>query len=211
MPIQSLGDWFRKASGAAKLTADEVRKLPLGEGSMSAASVPEKNIVDRWERLRVRHSHKHPPVKNVNDAVEQISTFGERASDAFASTMGSWKFIIIQSFILMIWIALNLTAYIMHWDPYPFILLNLALSLEAAYAAPIIMMSQNRQADKDRLAAEEDYHVNTKAEEELKEVMHHLEQQDELMLDILRRLEDQHQVVLGRLGAGSATDGTPAT
>jgi len=167
---------------------------------MSAASVTAKNVIDRWEKLRVRHSHQHPPVKNINEAAEQSMTFGERASDAFAATMGSWKFIIIQSIILMIWVILNLTAYIEHWDPYPFILLNLALSLEAAYAAPIIMMSQNRQAEKDRLAAEEDYHVNTKAEEELKAVMHHLEEQDEMMLDILRRLEDQHQVVLSRLG-----------
>lgn len=166
---------------------------------MTATSI-EKNVIDRWERLRVRHSHKHAPVKNVNEAAEQSMTFGERASDAFAATMGSWTFIIAQSILLVFWIILNVTAWILHWDPYPFILLNLALSLEAAYAAPIIMMSQNRQADKDRLAAEEDYRINTKAEEELKEVMHHLEQQDEIMLDILRRLEDQHQVVLGKLG-----------
>jgi uncharacterized membrane protein len=101
--------------------------------------------------------------------------------------------------MLVIWIILNVTAYIMHWDPYPFILLNLALSLEAAYAAPIIMMSQNRQADKDRLAAEEDYRVNTTAEEELKSVMKHLEEQDEMMIDILGRLEDQHKALLDRL------------
>ena len=170
---------------------------------MSVASM-EKNVIERWERLRVRHAHKHAPVQNVNEAAEQSMTFGERASDAFASTMGSWPFIIIQSIVLGFWVILNVTAYIMHWDPYPFILLNLALSLEAAYAAPIIMMSQNRQAEKDRLAAEEDYHVNTKAEEELKAVMHHLEQQDELMLDILRRLEDQHDVLLHRIDRGNA-------
>ena len=171
---------------------------------MSAGSVAGKNIVDQWERSRVRHSHRHPPPKNVNQAAEESMTFGERASDAFAATMGSWRFIIIQTIILAFWVALNITAWIEHWDPYPFILLNLALSLEAAYAAPIIMMSQNRQSDKDRLAAEEDYRVNMKAEEELKEVMHHLEQQDELMLDILRRLEDQHEVLLTRLGDGLA-------
>ena len=176
---------------------------------MSAAGVPEKNVIDRWERMRLRHSHKHPPVRNINEAAAQSMTFGERASDVFAATMGSWKFIIIQSGILAIWVILNITAYIEHWDPYPFILLNLALSLEAAYAAPIIMMSQNRQAEKDRLAAEEDYHVNTKAEEELKAVMLHLEQQDELMLDILRRLEDQHHVVLSRLDGGNIAS-TPA-
>jgi len=168
-----------------------------------------KNVIDRWERHRVRHAHKHGPVTNVNEAVDRSMTFGERASDAFAAVMGSWTFIIVQSIILGFWVALNVTAWILHWDPYPFILLNLALSLEAAYAAPIIMMSQNRQADKDRLAAEEDYRINTKAEEELKDVMHHLEQQDELMLDILRRLEDQHQIVLGRLGAENPAT-TPA-
>jgi len=166
---------------------------------MSAASIAEKNVVDKWERQRVRHSHQHPPITNVNDAHEKLQTFGERASDVFAEVMGSWKFIIFQSLLLGVWVVLNVTAYIEHWDPYPFILLNLALSLEAAYAAPIIMMSQNRQADKDRLAAEEDYKVNTKAEEELKSVMKHLEQQDELMLDILRRLEDQHRRVLEKL------------
>jgi uncharacterized membrane protein len=170
---------------------------------MSAASITEKNVIDKWERERLRHSHKHPPIVNVNETHEKMQTFGERASDAFAEVMGSWKFIILQSVILGVWVLLNVAAYIEHWDPYPFILLNLALSLEAAYSAPIIMMSQNRQADKDRLAAEEDYKVNTKAEEELKSVMKHLEQQDELMLDILRRLEDQHRRVLEKLDHGA--------
>ena len=110
--------------------------------------------------------------------------------------MGSWAFIIIQSIILAFWITLNIVAYINHWDPYPFILLNLALSFQAAYAAPIIMMSQNRQAAKDRLMAEQDYEVNLKAEDELKSIMSHLEQQDEVMLDILRRMEGQHQVIM---------------
>ena len=162
---------------------------------MSAANT----ITDKWQRRRLRHTHQHDPVSNVNVIAEKSMTFGERASDAFASTMGSWKFIIIQSIILIFWVSLNVTAIIMHWDPYPFILLNLALSLEAAYAAPIIMMSQNRQADKDRLAAEEDYRINTKAEEELKAVMKHLEEQDEMMIDILSRLEDQHKTLLDRL------------
>ena len=100
-------------------------------------------------------------------------------------------------------------AYINHWDPYPFILLNLALSFQAAYAAPIIMMSQNRQAAKDRLMAEQDYEINLKAEEELKSIMNHLEQQDEVMLDILRRMEGQHQVIMTKLGT-TAPDSSAA-
>ena len=170
---------------------------------MSVAGTTEKSVIERWERVRVRHAHKHAPVQNVNQTLQQSMTFGERASDTIAAVMGSWIFIIVQSILLAVWVALNITAYIEHWDPYPFILLNLALGLEAAYTAPIIMMSQNRQSEKDRLAAEEDYHVNTKAEEELKAVMHHLEQQDELMLDILRRLEEQHHAMLTRLDTGS--------
>ena len=98
-------------------------------------------------------------------------TIGQRIADAVAATMGSWTFIIIQSVVLLIWIVLNITAYVEKWDPYPFILLNLALSFQAAYAAPFIMMSQNRQQDIDRQAAEHDYQVNVKAELEI-ELLH---------------------------------------
>jgi uncharacterized membrane protein len=98
-------------------------------------------------------------------------TFGQRIADAVAATMGSWPFIIAQSAILAIWIVLNVTAYIHKWDPYPFILLNLALSFQAAYAAPFSMMSQNRQQDVDRKEAEEDHRINIKAELEI-ELLH---------------------------------------
>jgi len=157
------------------------------------------STTDKWQRLRVRHHHRHPPVANVNQLHAESMTLGQRASDAFASAVGSWTFIIVQSIILAFWITLNAIAWIEHWDPYPFILLNLALSFQAAYAAPIIMMSQNRQALKDRLAAEEDYRINSKAEEELEAVMKHLETQDDLMLSILQRLEEQHREMLSRM------------
>jgi len=98
-------------------------------------------------------------------------TAGQRIADSVAATMGSWTFIIIQSILLMLWIALNITAYVKRWDPYPFILLNLALSFQAAYAAPFIMMSQNRQQDIDRQSAEHDYQINIKAELEI-ELLH---------------------------------------
>jgi uncharacterized membrane protein len=98
-------------------------------------------------------------------------TVGQRVADAVAATMGSWPFIIAQTAILGIWIVLNVTAYVRKWDPYPFILLNLALSFQAAYAAPFIMMSQNRQQDIDRKEAEEDHRVNIKAELEI-ELLH---------------------------------------
>ena len=100
------------------------------------------------------------------------SPSGSASRTAVAATMGSWRFIIIQSIILLIWIILNVTAYIQQWDPYPFILLNLALSFQAAYAAPFIMMSQNRQQDVDRKKAENDFQINVKAELEI-ELLHH--------------------------------------
>ena len=158
----------------------------------------DESMAGKWERARVRHMHDHPPVLNINRRHESSLTAGERIADRFAEIMGSWTFIIIQSLILCGWIAFNVVAFLRHWDPYPFILLNLALSFQAAYAAPIIMMSQNRQADKDRLMAEHDYQINTKAEEEVKSIMQHLEQQDEVMIDILRRLEAQHEALLAR-------------
>jgi uncharacterized membrane protein len=98
-------------------------------------------------------------------------TLGQRVADTVAAVMGSWRFIIIQSAILFAWIVLNVTAYVQKWDPYPFILLNLALSFQAAYAAPFIMMSQNRQQDIDRREAEQDHKINIKAELEI-ELLH---------------------------------------
>jgi uncharacterized membrane protein len=98
-------------------------------------------------------------------------TLGQGIADAVATVMGSWSFIIIQSAILFVWITANLVGAIRGWDPYPFILLNLVLSFQAAYAAPVIMMSQNRQQDIDRKAAENDYRTNVKAELEI-ELLH---------------------------------------
>jgi uncharacterized membrane protein len=94
-------------------------------------------------------------------------TFGQRIADWVAAGMGSWAFIIGQSIFVIIWIALNFLAYFLRWDPYPFILLNLLFSVQAAYSAPIIMMSQNRQNERDRYHAEQDFVTNLKAKEEI--------------------------------------------
>jgi uncharacterized membrane protein len=124
--------------------------------------------------------------RNVNEIEEEQMTFGQRVADKVADVIGSWPFIIIQTVILTIWIILNGLAWVNHWDPYPFILLNLMLSFQAAYSGPVIMMSQNRQSAKDRLAAEIDHEVNAKAEMEINNLMRHM---DELEL----HLEQQHR------------------
>ncbi|MDY7086959.1 MAG: DUF1003 domain-containing protein [Actinomycetota bacterium] len=86
--------------------------------------------------------------------------FGQRLADSVTGVFGSWRFIIVQTIIVSAWIGLNVVAFGQHWDPYPFILLNLMFSTQAAYAAPLILLSQNRQADTDRVKAEHDYQVN---------------------------------------------------
>jgi uncharacterized membrane protein len=143
--------------------------------------------------------HDHPPIIDVNKEADEQLTIGQRIADQVAATMGSWPFIIIQSILLSAWIALNVTAIIYHWDPYPFILLNLMLSFQAAYAAPFIMMSQNRQAQKDRLMAESDYHCNVKGEVEVRNIMDHLDHQDTVILEILKRADAHHEEVLAHL------------
>jgi uncharacterized membrane protein len=105
--------------------------------------------------------------------------------------MGSWPFIIIQTAILAGWVTLNIVAYTYRWDPYPFILLNLTLSFQAAYAAPIIMMSQNRQQDLDRQVAADDYQINIKAELEIEALHQKIDQLREIEVLQLTRTVQQ--------------------
>ena len=134
--------------------------------------------------------HKHPPIRNVNELLAEKGTTGQRSADWVARNIGSWKFIIIQSILLTFWVILNVTAFIYHWDPYPFILMNLVLSLQAAYTAPIIMMSQNRQSERDRVEAHKDYQTNLKSEEEIRAILTHLAAQDEALIQIQQFLLD---------------------
>ena len=111
--------------------------------------------------------------------------FGDRLSDAVANGMGSWKFIIWQTIIVIVWMTLNVIAFIHHWDVYPFILLNLIFSTQAAYAAPIIMMAQNRQSQRDRLQADSDYQTNLDAKKEIEALQLHLNKIETEKLDII--------------------------
>jgi len=110
-------------------------------------------------------------------------TFGARLADAVAQGMGSWTFIVIQSMIVVTWMVLNIIAFIYHWDEYPFILLNLVFSTQAAYAAPIIMMSQNRSSERDREHAAADFRTNTEAKKEIEDLMSALHKIDVDKLD----------------------------
>lgn len=105
--------------------------------------------------------------KNAHPAFEAKLTSSQKASDAVAELLGSWTFIISVLVFLAVWMALNVVMVIKRWDPYPFILLNFVLSCLAALQAPVILMSQNRQAEMDRINAKYDYAVNRKAEREV--------------------------------------------
>lgn len=127
--------------------------------------------------------HKHQ-VKNVNEIIDEKMTFGLRLADTVAKIVGSWTFIATQSILLTFWVILNVVAWMRHWDPYQFILMNLFLSLQAAYTAPIIMMSQNRQNARDRIEAHHDFLINQKAEEEVRAILTHLDAQNKALAAI---------------------------
>ncbi|MBC7652693.1 MAG: DUF1003 domain-containing protein [Deinococcales bacterium] len=123
--------------------------------------------------------------KNWHEEHTEKLTFANKLADAVANGMGSWRFIIIQTILVLIWMTLNLVGFINHWDVYPFILLNLLFSTQAAYAAPIIMMSQNRQNDRDRVQAQADYKTNIEAKLEIEALAKQL---NKLEIDKLDKL-----------------------
>jgi CRP/FNR family transcriptional regulator, cyclic AMP receptor protein len=127
--------------------------------------------------------------RNANEEEEDLLTLGDRIADRVASFGGSWRFIFLFGAILLVWITLNSVQILRHpFDPYPYILLNLFLSMLAAIQAPVIMMSQNRQAEKDRLRNDLDYQVNMKAELEITHLHRKVEQIYEIMQDNFTRL-----------------------
>jgi uncharacterized membrane protein len=97
-------------------------------------------------------------------------TLGQKAADSLTKWVGSWTFIICFLVFILLWMGANVYAWVEGWDPYPFILLNLVLSTIAAIQAPIILMSNNRQAQRDRLKTEYDYNIDKKAEKEIREI-----------------------------------------
>jgi len=144
--------------------------------AMVAKSIAEEELVSR----------------NVNEEFDIRATLGQRLADRMASFGGSWTFIIIFMSVLILWIAINTVALLSKpFDPYPYILLNLVLSCIAAIQAPVILMSQNRQEEKDRLRADHDYRVNLKAEFEIRSLH---EKIDHMLVHQWQRLMEIQQV-----------------
>ena len=152
---------------------------------MDMLTVLGKQFHASQQLVRIRAS------RNPNDVIEEEMTTGQRVADMVAKFGGSWSFIIAFSVVLVIYSGINVALGEAAWDPYPFILLNLFLSMLAAIQAPVIMMSQNRQDTKDRLRGELDYEVNRRAEAEIKAISQKLNLLGEKIVDVEEALRER--------------------
>ncbi len=134
--------------------------------------------MEKKKVLKKTKNKEKPEIKHSGNEFKPFyshnRTTGQKAADVLTKWAGSWTFIIFVLVFISFWIYLNMTAYINNWDPWPFIILNLCLSCLAALQAPVILMSQNRSAQRDRLKAENDYHVNREAKKEIEQILRKL-------------------------------------
>ena len=140
-------------------------------------------------RRRIAANHKHP----VNQLFHDEATRGEKVADRVSSGIGSWWFLGIQSVLIVIWIGLNVWAFVHHWDPYPFILLNLMFTIQAAYTGPVLLLSGNRQAQKDRLRLEHTAEVSELAEKATLQILEEIERNTEATLKVLEHLKKRRE------------------
>ncbi|WP_020178236.1 DUF1003 domain-containing protein [Methylopila sp. M107] len=164
--------------------------------------------LDETERRALQHARTRTiAARDPNETFDDTMTFGERLADKVASFGGSWTFIILFGVFLVLWAGANVWLLTNPFDPYPFIFLNLMLSMLAALQAPVIMMSQNRQSAKDRHSAELDYEVNLKAEIEILSLHEKLDALRNEHLTTLIEKQNEQIALLTRLvearGAGS--------
>jgi uncharacterized membrane protein len=145
--------------------------------------------IEDIERSLVRHSHDHPPVRDLNRESDRRRSGPRRAAAALVRAVGSWAFLAIQVVVSTAWVVMNAVALTTRWDPPPFPLLDLVFGFEVVLALVATLMAMNLAADRERLRAQGDFEMHVKLEEELRTVMTHLEVQDEVMLEIIQRLD----------------------
>lgn len=150
---------------------------------MSAAT--ETEAVRSSRKLARGEPHRHP----VNVAHHDEATFGEQLADGIAAGIGSWRFLIIQTIAVLAWVTFNIIGLIKHWDPFPFILLNLLFSVQAAYTGPVLLLAGNRQAQKDRLTLEHASHEADKADRQNVQILSAIEHNTEVTVQILQHVQ----------------------
>ena len=177
------------------VTSKQLEELLMEISSNTTSPAHASTLEEKPKHLKFPkfHHEKHAPIVNINEVADGSLTFGNRTSDSVAAYVGSWRFVILMTILLIVWIIWNSIPFLPHFDAAPFILLNLCLSFLAGYTAPFIMMSQNRQSVKDRLTAENDYKTDLKSEQEIGHILEHLDHQDGLILQIVQRLEAQNK------------------
>jgi CRP/FNR family cyclic AMP-dependent transcriptional regulator len=193
------GDFFGFASlisetphQTSAMADDEVTCLEIGRDDIAILIARRPAAGLDMLTMQARQFHASQQLvraranRNPNELIEEQSTWGQRLADSVARFGGSWSFIILFAVILIVYSAVNIVLRNRAWDPYPFILLNLFLSMLAAIQAPVIMMSQNRQDVKDRLRSELDFDVNRRAESEIQSLSHRLS----LLMDKVEDVED---------------------
>ena len=153
-----------------------------------------KNHLVKGKRARTPSAHV------VNQVHHDEATRGELLADRIASGIGSWTFLIVQSFLVLVWVAANLIGWRLRWDPYPFILLNLMFSVQAAYTGPVLLLAGNRQAQKDRLTLEHAAYEAERSEETTRRILSEIQRNTELTVEILDRMQKQRQELVDRLG-----------
>lgn len=189
---------------------DESKTLSVSKQSVGAARYlgkPLDTLSERERSIFDRLATRRTISTDVNQTFDERLTRGQRLADLVAEFGGSWTFIIMFAVVLALWLGSNLLAASHAFDPYPFIFLNLILSMLAAVQAPVIMMSQNRHAVKDRIDAAHDYEVNLKAEIEIMALHDKL---DEMRSNEMKALVDKQQEqieLLEKLVVGGLTEG----
>jgi len=179
-----------EASVCLEVGRDDIVKLlavkPMAGMDMLTMQARQFHAAQKLVRSRAN--------RNPNELIEEQMTFGERLADSVARFGGSWSFIIVFAVVLMVYSSINVALANRAWDPYPFILLNLFLSMLAAIQAPVIMMSQNRQDQKDRIRSELDFDVNRRAESEIQSLSRRMS----LLMDKIEDVAQQTGVLAGR-------------
>ena len=174
--------------------------------AVASAAVMGSAARERVQRVFRAFERRTPIARDVTHDIEREWSFGARLADRVAAVGGSWRFVIAFGVFLAVWTLLNvlLLPGTVRFDPYPFIFLNLLLSMLAAIQAPIIMMSQNRQSTKDRAAAQHDYEVNLKAELEIMSLHEKLDQVRTDQLSVLIQKQEEQIKLLSQLLQGRA-------
>lgn len=159
--------------------------------SVRTSDTGHTSLKERLHRHKLRaDDHQHP----VNVVHHDEATFGEHLADAIATGIGSWRFLIVQTILVMCWVTGNIVLTLIqstnnHWDPYPFILLNLLFSVQAAYTGPVLLLAANRQSQKDRLTLEHAAAEADKADQQNVEILRAIQQNTEVTIRILRHVE----------------------